>query len=102
MTDRHEDVLMDCPNEHCDQVIQISKNWTAGGMNDHGGFVLRCEKCNTVFHYRLGRDVNDLAVISGAKLLDRYDDDLNDKTEILKKHGITEEVSGGDSVNISI
>lgn len=90
MTDRHENVFLDCPNKNCDQIIEISKNWTAGGISDYGGFVLRCKKCNTVFHHRLGRDVNDLSVVDGAELLDRYDDDLNNKADVLKKHGIAE------------
>lgn len=32
-----------CPK--CNSKIVVQKNWTPGGMNDYGGYVLECIKC---------------------------------------------------------
>ena len=63
-----------CPG--CDNDVVIERNWTPGGINDSGGYVLQCEKCNHIFAFHLGKDINDSRVLRGAKKLDTYDDEL--------------------------
>ncbi len=86
MADRHEDVFLTCPN--CESEIKVSKNWTAGGVNDYGGWVLKCKKCSHPFAFHLGRDILDSNVVSGAEIIDSYDDELKNKHEVLAKYNI--------------
>ena len=73
----------------CNNEIQINQRWTAGGINDRGGFVLQCSACNHIFEFHLGRDINDSGVKSGAKILARYDDGIEgDKIKVLKQFGL--------------
>lgn len=88
MADRHAHLQSACPK--CSSKIEAEQNWTAGGINDYGGWVLRCNSCGALFHLRLGRDINDSRVIHGATVVDAYDDELKNKDEILKKHGLSE------------
>lgn len=74
----------------CGQQIIIDKIWTPGGVNDTGGYVLKCKGCDGVFAYHLGRDINDSRVASGAEQLDSYDDGVGDKALVLARHGLTE------------
>ena len=72
----------------CNNSIEIDNRWTAGGINDYGGYILQCAKCDHIFALHVGRDINDSLVTTGAKIIDQYDDELGDKEEILKKHGL--------------
>lgn len=72
----------------CKNPVEIDQSWTSGGMNDYGGFVLECDKCGDKFVVHVGKDVNDSRVRSGATLLDRYDDEVNNRDEVLARHGL--------------
>lgn len=98
MADRSALAELDCPNPTCGHTIKIEKRWTAGGVNDCGGYVLRCTHCRTVFDVHLGRDIMDSRVLSGADVLDTYDDELKNKAEVLARHGLTDSVDGEPSV----
>jgi hypothetical protein len=80
-------VTASCP--HCSNPIEITQRWTPGGMNDYGGYVLECLECHKVFSLHLGRDINDSLVNEGAKVLDTYDNELGDKSEVLSKHHLS-------------
>jgi hypothetical protein len=86
MDSRTAEVTTNCAK--CENSIEIEKNWTAGGMNDYGGYVLRCLECDHVFEFPLGRDIMDSRVVKGAEILDTYDRELDNKADILKKHGL--------------
>jgi hypothetical protein len=75
-----------CPG--CDNDVVIERNWTPGGVNDSGGYVLQCEKCDRIFAFHLGKDINDSRVLRGAKKLDTYDDELGNKDTVLGKYGL--------------
>lgn len=89
MTDRNATTTGQCPS--CGQPVVIDQRWTAGGANDYGGYVLKCTKCRAIYPLHLGRDINDSRVISGAEVLDSYDDELKNRSEVLKRHGLSEE-----------
>ncbi len=91
MAQHQETLTSSCPAPRCKQQIQIAKNWTPGGMNDYGGFVLRCNSCGTISSIHVGRDVNDSEITSGAAILDRYDDEVGNKAVVLQRHGIKSE-----------
>lgn len=79
-------VTSKCP--HCSNGVEISQIWTPGGMNDYGGYVLECLKCHKAFELYLGRDINDSRVNEGARVLDTYDKELGDRTDVLAKYGL--------------
>ena len=73
----------------CVGLFEIEQVWEAGGVNDRGGWVVECAVCSQPNHVRIGRDVNDSRMVSGGKKLDAYDDELGDKGEVLKRHGLS-------------
>ena len=75
-----------CPK--CGNDVVIERNWTPGGINDSGGYVLQCEKCDHIFAFHLGRDVYDSRVLHGAKILGTYDDGLGNKDNVLGEYGL--------------
>jgi hypothetical protein len=75
-----------CPS--CQQQVVIDQLWTAGGVNDYGGYVLECGKCKTVFAHRLGRDIMDSRVVSGATVLATYDDEMGNEADVMARHGL--------------
>jgi hypothetical protein len=79
-------ISLNCPN--CDNDIVIDNRWTPGGVNDYGGYILQCTACDHIFSTHIGRDINDSRVTSGAKVVDQYDDEIGNKDEILKRHGL--------------
>jgi len=79
-----------CPD--CGQPVEIELRWTPGGVNDYGGFVLKCDGCGNPFHVHIGRDVMDSYVVSGATLLGKYDDHVEgDKAKVFEQHGLPTE-----------
>ncbi len=81
-------LITKCPK--CNNDIEIDQRWTPGGLNDYGGYILQCLKCNHIFSLHIGRDIIDSCVISGAKQIDQYNDEHSNKEEILKKYGISD------------
>lgn len=75
-----------CPK--CSQTIEISQRWTAGGVNDYGGWVLECTNCSEKFAFDLGRDFNDSRVISGAFIRDSWDRELGEEAMVLERNGL--------------
>src|ERR1700758_3528789 len=80
-------VLGQCP--HCSNGIVIEQNWTPGGVNDYGGWVLKCDECGKSFHEHLGRDIQMSRVVSGAVVLATYDDEVEgNREDTLKRFGV--------------
>ena len=86
MASEQVEITCQCGNE-----ILIDKIWERGGVNDKGGYVLKCNRCESVFAFRLGKDINSSRVRNGAKLLATYDDEIGDEAAVLKKFGILEQ-----------
>lgn len=74
-----------CPA--CGNSIEIENRWTPGGVNDYGGYILQCIKCSHIFALHVCRDINDSRVVSGAKQIDQYDDELKTKKKSSKSMG---------------
>ena len=88
MTDT-EHIQVECPA--CGGDIVIDKVFNFGGVNRSGGYVLKCQNCENVFHFDLGQDISLSRVKGGADVLDIYDDSLGNKAEVLKRHGLSSE-----------
>lgn len=80
------EVRLNCPG--CNNEVEILRSWIPGGVNDSGGYVLECDRCNDKFAFHLGKDVHDSHVVRGAKILDTYDDGVGNKDEVLGKYGL--------------
>lgn len=73
----------------CSQEFEIEQVWEAGGVNDYGGFILSCTQCGHVFDVEVGRDINMSSTTKGARVLERYDRDVEgDRERVLEKHGL--------------
>jgi hypothetical protein len=75
-----------CPE--CDNDVVAERNWTPGGVNDSGGWVLQCAKCDHKFAFHLGQDINDSRVLSGATVLATYDRESGNRDEVLGRYGL--------------
>lgn len=80
-------VITSCPQ--CKSKIEINRCWTPGGINDSGGFILKCSSCGYVFDKYIGKDINDSRVVSGATVLDTYDNEVGDHDIAKARHGLT-------------
>lgn len=80
-------VFIECPNCAADIVLERA----AGGGSGPGGFVLKCSHCDHVFHFHLESDVSGAHAAGGAELLEVYSDERENKTEVLKRHGLSAE-----------
>lgn len=77
-----------CP--HCENPIEIENVWEPGGMSDSGGLMLECGKCAMPFEVHVGRDINMSRPRKGARVLGRYDDDVEgSRARVLTRHGLS-------------
>lgn len=82
-------MLSYCP--HCGNKIQISQVRTHGGVDDDGGWVLKCSGCANPFRQHVGRDIQMSRVIWGASVLATYDDNVaGSRNHALEKYGLSE------------
>jgi hypothetical protein len=80
-------ITTQCP--YCENQIEIQQNWTPGGVNDYGGWVLQCAKCAKPLHVHVGRDIQMSRVTSGAVILADYDDEVEgSKERVLDRFGL--------------
>lgn len=56
-------------------------------MNDSGGWVLKCAKCDQVFPLNVKNPDDASSVKSGATILDSWDNEIGNRAEILAAHG---------------
>jgi|HubBroStandDraft_2_1064218.scaffolds.fasta_scaffold139497_2 hypothetical protein len=89
MTNRTVRLEVRCESERCKNVIAIEQNWTVGGPNDRGGFIVKCIECRSVFDVYVGEDVDASILVGGGWYLDSYDMDIEgDRNAVRKKYGI--------------
>lgn len=72
----------------CNNSIEVKQIWTPGRYNGYGGWIVECDKSSSIFHVRVGRDINDSQIISGAKIIDRYNDEIGDKEDKFSEYDI--------------
>jgi hypothetical protein len=63
----------ECINSKCDNKFQARIIEHKGGMNDYGSWIVKCKKCNEIFDVYIGRDVNESSLVSGGRVLGKYD-----------------------------
>jgi hypothetical protein len=76
-----------CP--HCRNPVQVTQRWQPGGINSYGGYVLECGKCRKAFSFRVGNDIHMSRVVSGAQVLEAYDEAVaGSREQALRRYGI--------------
>lgn len=86
----HRDEVVKCPRPTCQNPIHISVGRWPGGMNDSGGWVLKCAKCDHVFPLNVKNPDDASRVSSGATLLGSWDNELGNRAEVLAAHGVVD------------
>lgn len=90
MNVEHRDEVVKCPRPTCQNPIHISVGRWPGGMNDSGGWVLKCVKCHHVFPLNVKNPDDASRVHSGAMILGSWDNELGNRAEVLAAHGVVD------------
>lgn len=82
----HRNEIAKCPE--CGANINLSVGRFPGGINDSGGWVLKCNACASLFPLEVKNPDDASSVRSGATIIDSWDDEINNRSHILSKHGV--------------
>lgn len=74
-----------CTNPRCQHPIPYLVHRFKGGINDRGGWVLKCSSCGNVFGLQV-TNPNESRLLSGATILDYWDDEIGNRSEVLAAH----------------
>jgi hypothetical protein len=75
----HRDEIAKCPN--CGANINLRVGRDPGGVNDSGGWVLKCDACASLFSLGVKNPDDASSVRSGATIIDSWDDEINNHGE---------------------
>ncbi len=84
----HRNEIVKCPI--CGAKINLSVGRYPGGINDSGGWVLKCDACASLFPLEVKNPDDASSVLSGATIVDSWDDEIDSRTYILAKHGVVD------------
>jgi hypothetical protein len=84
----YRDEIAKCPN--CGANINLIVGRYPGGCNDSGGWVLKCHVCASLFPLTVKNPDDASAVRSGATIIDSWDNEIDNRTHILAKHGVAD------------
>lgn len=90
MNVQHRDEVVKCPSPTCKNPIHISVGRWPGGINDSGGWVLKCANCDHVFPLDVKNPDNASRVKSGATILGSWDNEVGNREELLVAHNIVD------------
>ena len=80
-----------CPTPACGERIRVSVGRFTGGINDRGGFVIKCAKCQKLSHYPVLNPDDASFVESGGQVIDKWDSEVDgDRENVLAEHGLSE------------
>jgi len=84
----HRDEIAKCPN--CGANINLKVGRYPGGINDSGGWVLKCNACASLFPLEVKNPNDASSVLSGATIIDRWDDEIDNRAHTLAKHRVAD------------
>jgi hypothetical protein len=84
----HRDEIAKCPS--CGANIKLKVGRFPGGINDSGGWVLRCNACDSFFPLNVKNPDDASTVLSGATIIDSWDDEIENRELVLSKHGVAD------------
>lgn len=80
-----------CPTPGCDQRIRVSIGRFPGGLNDRGGLVIECAKCQNKSHLPVSNPNDASSVDSGGRVVATWDSEVEgEREEVLAKYGLSE------------
>ncbi len=56
-----------------------------GGVNDYGWWIVQAERTGEIFSVYVGRDVNDSQLLSGGKILERFDKEIHTEDDVRER-----------------
>ena len=77
-----------CANKACHSHVVVEQDWIAPEVSDSGGYILKCDACQSVFHVHIGKGILSCRVISGAKVLEVYDEEIEPVEAVLARYGV--------------
>jgi hypothetical protein len=83
-----------CANKACDSHVVIEQNWIPPEVNDSGGYILECDACKYVFHVHIGKGILSCRVISGARVIEVYDEEIESIDDVLARSNIKSDRHG--------
>lgn len=84
----HRDEIAKCPS--CGANIKLEVGRFPGGINDSGGWVLKCNSCDSFFPLNVKNPDDASTVLSGATIIDIWDDEIANRALVLSKHGVAD------------
>jgi hypothetical protein len=81
----HRDEIVKCPS--CGANINLKVGRYPGGINDSGGWLLKCNACDSLFPVEVKNPDDASTVSSGASIIDSWDDELDNRAHTLAKYG---------------
>lgn len=84
----NRDEIAKCPN--CGANINLKVGRYPGGINDSGGWVLKCNACASLFPLEVKNPDDASSVLSGATIIDSWDDEIDNRAHTLAKYGVAD------------
>lgn len=84
----HRDEIAKCPS--CRANINLKVGRYSGGINNSGGWLLKCNACASLFPLEVKNPDDASSVFSGATIIDSWDDEIDNRAHILAKYGVTD------------
>lgn len=82
----HRNEVAKCP--YCGANINLAVGRFPGGVNDVGGWILKCNACASLFPLAVKNPDDASSVRSGATIIDSWDDEIDNRAHILAKCGV--------------
>ena len=83
----HKMKIIICPNTKCKTAIRLSEGHFVGGINDKGGIIIECERCNNIFPCKLNNPKDASGILKNGKKLDTWIDEM--PSDIANKYGVS-------------
>lgn len=84
----HRDEIVKCPN--CGANINLKIGRYPGGINDSGGWILKCNACASLFPLEVKNPDDASSICSGATIIDSWDDETDNRAHVLAKNGVAD------------
>lgn len=88
MNVEYRDEIAKCPS--CKANIKLKVGRWPGGINDTGGWVLKCDTCAALFPLKVKNPDDASSVLSGATVIDSWDDEMDNRAQVLSQHAVAD------------
>lgn len=78
----HNMYIVKCKNSECDNLIRLNEGKFVGRINDKGGIVIQCNKCDAIFPCSLKNPYDASGISSGGQILEKWTDNFPPQFEL--------------------